>query len=135
MNEQDIEQAAEIVGSMKDLYREFEDRLGEIVSAQRIASSEARAEGAQVAKDLHELRTSAQILVDEHRALVARLDREWQLHIDANAQRAGEAQAQAFGANIARGLQGQLEELPAHVAKLRDASPGSRLCDGRWGWR
>ena len=62
MNEQDIEHAAEIVGAMKDLFREFERQMGEIVSAQRIASSEARAEGAQVAKDLHELRSSARIL-------------------------------------------------------------------------
>ena len=47
MNEQDIEQAAEIVGAMKDLFKEFESRLGEIVSTQRIASSEARAEGGE----------------------------------------------------------------------------------------
>lgn len=115
MNEQEIEQAAEIVGAMKDLFKEFESRLGEIVSTQRIASSEARAEGAKVAKDLHELRSAARTVVDEQRALVSRLEREWQLRIDSNAQRAGEAQAQAFGAGIARGLQGQLEELAADV--------------------
>ncbi|HEY0341850.1 MAG TPA: hypothetical protein VGC34_13665 [Steroidobacteraceae bacterium] len=115
MNEQDLEQAAEIVGAMKDLFREFESRLGEIVSAQRIASSEARAEGAQVSKDLHELNRSARSLLNEQRDLVARLEREWQLRIDANAQRAGEAHAQAFGENITRGLQGQLEKLTADV--------------------
>lgn len=116
MNEQEIEQAAEIVGALKDLFREFESRLGEIVSAQRIASSEARAEGAKVAKDLHELSSAARTLIDEQRALVSRLEREWQLRIDGNAQRAGEAQAKAFGENIARGLQGRLEELAADVA-------------------
>jgi hypothetical protein len=115
MNEQDIEQAAEIAGAMKDLFREFQRQMGEMVTAQRIASSEARAEGAKVAKDLHEFRSAARILVDEQRALLARFEREWQLRIDANAQRAGEAQAQAFGANIARGLQGQLEGLAAEV--------------------
>jgi hypothetical protein len=119
MNQQDIErletEAAEIVGAMKDLFREFENRLGEIVSAQRVASSEARAQGAQVSKDLHELNRSARSLLSEQRDLVARLEREWQLRIDTNAQRAGEAQAQAFGENIVRGLQGQLGKLTADL--------------------
>ena len=60
-------------------------------------------------------RSAARTVVDEQRAIVSRLEREWQLRIDSNAQRAGEAQAQAFGAGIARGLQGQLEELAADV--------------------
>jgi hypothetical protein len=100
-----VTEAAEIIGAMKDLFREFERHLGEIVSAQRTVSSEARAQGAEITKDLHELRTSARILVGEQRDLVARIEREWQLRIDTNAQRAGEAHAQAFGENIARGLQ------------------------------
>jgi hypothetical protein len=53
-----------------------------------MASSEARAERSQVTKDL------------------------W---IDTNAQRAGAAHAQAFGENIARGLQERLEGLAAEV--------------------
>ena len=119
MNQQDLArletEAAEIVGAMKDLFKEFENRLGELVSAQRMASSEARAEGTQVTKDLHELKTSARILVGEQRDLVARIERDWQLRIDTNAQRAGEAHAQAFGENIARGLQERLEGLAAEV--------------------
>src|SRR5579859_2399509 len=119
MNQQDLErletEAAEIVGAMKDLFREFEKQLGEIVSVQRIASTEARAQGAQVSKDLHEINRSARALLSEQRDLVARLEREWQLRIDANAQRAGEAQAQAFGENITRGLQGQIDKLTADV--------------------
>ena len=63
MNQQNLArletEVAEVVGAMKDLFREFERHLGEVVSAQRMASTEARAEGAQVTKDLHELRTSA----------------------------------------------------------------------------
>jgi hypothetical protein len=119
MNQQDLSrletEAAEIVGAMKDLFKEFENRLGELVSAQRMASSEARAEGTQVTKDLHELKTSARILVGEQRDLVARIEREWQLRIDTNAQLAGEAHAQAFGESIARGLQKRLEGLAAEV--------------------
>ena len=119
MNQQDLArletEAAEIVGAMKDLFKEFENRLGELVSAQRIASSEARAEGVQVTKDLHDLGRSARILVGEQRDLVARIERDWQLRIDTNAQRAGEAHAQAFGENIARGLQERLEGLATEV--------------------
>ncbi len=52
MNQQDLErletEASEIVGAMKDLFREFEHHPGEIVSAQRIAASEARAQGASL---------------------------------------------------------------------------------------
>jgi len=121
MNSQDLErletEAAEIVGTMKELFKEFENRLGEVVSVQRIASSEARAEGAQVTKELHELGRYARTLVGEQRDLLARIEREWQLRIDNNAQRAGDAQAQAFGEGIARGLQRQLAELAADVKR------------------
>ena len=45
MNQQDLArletEAAEIVGAMKDLFKEFENRLGALVSVQRMASSEA----------------------------------------------------------------------------------------------
>jgi hypothetical protein len=74
MNQQDLEEAAEIVGAMKDLFREFECRLGEIVSAERIALSGARAEGAKVNTSLHDLAlTAARTLVKGQRDLVSRL--------------------------------------------------------------
>jgi hypothetical protein len=100
---------AEIVGAMKDLFTEFENRLGEVVSAQRVTTSEARAEGARITQQLQELGRSAQKLVAEQRKLLAHIDQEWQMHIDSNAQRAGEAQAKAFGESIARGLHERLE--------------------------
>jgi hypothetical protein len=128
MNQQDLArletEVAEVVGAMKDLFREFERHLGEIVSAQRMAATEARAEGTTVAKDLHELRTSAKVLVSDHRELVARIEREWQLRIDQTAQRAGEAQAKAFGENIVRGLQGQIMKLEAEVKRATQATQG-----------
>jgi hypothetical protein len=89
-----------------------------------MASSEARAEGATVIKDIHELRTSAGIIVREQRDLVARIEKEWQLKIDDNAKRAGEAQAKAFGENIARGLQRQITELEAEVRRATQATQG-----------
>ena len=128
MNQQDLvrleTEAAEVVGAMRDLFREFERHLGEIVSAQRMASTEARAEGAKVTKDLHELRTSAKVLVSDHRDLVARIEREWQLRIDQTSQRAGEVQAKAFGASIAQGLQGQITALEAEVKRATQATQG-----------
>jgi hypothetical protein len=107
--------AAEIVGAMKDLFTEFEKHLGEVVSAQRVAVSEARAEGAHVTQQLQELGRVAKNLVGEQRNLLTRIEREWQMHIDSNAQRAGEAQAEAFGESIARGLHEQLAHLADRV--------------------
>jgi len=121
MDQQDLvrfeSEAAEVAGAMKELFREFERHLGEIVSTQRMASSEARAEGAEVTKNLHELRTAARVMVTDQRELLAQLEREWQLRIDENAKRAGEAQAKAFGENIAQGLQGQIVDLAAEVKR------------------
>ena len=128
MNQQDLvrfeSEAAEVAGAMKELFKEFERHLGEIVSAQRMASSEARAQGAEVTKDIHELRSSARVMVTEQRELLARLEREWQLRIDENAKRAGETQAKAFGEHIAQGLQGQITALGAEVKRATQATQG-----------
>lgn len=128
MDQQDLvrfeSEAAEVVGAMKELFKEFERHLGEVVSAQRMASSEARAQGAEVTKDIHELRSSARIMVTEQRELLARLEREWQLRIDETAKRAGETQAKAFGAHIAQGLQGQIMALGAEVKRATQATQG-----------
>jgi len=119
MDQQDVArfetEAAEIIGAMKELFKEFENRIGEVVSVQRVSASEARNEGAQAARQLQELTRLSKSLVDEQRNLLARIEREWQLRIDNNAQRAGEAQAKAFGENIARGLQDRLAELASQV--------------------
>ena len=119
MDQQDVArletEAAEIIGAMKELFKEFENRIGEVVSVQRVSASEARNEGVQAARQLQELTRLSKSLVDEQRNLLARIEREWQLRIDSNAQRAGEAQAKAFGENIARGLQDRLAEVASQV--------------------
>lgn len=119
MNQQDLTrletEAAEIVGAMKELFKEFENRIGEVVSVQRVSASEARNEGAQAAQRLQELTRLAKTLVDQQRNLFARIEQDWQLRIDSNAQRAGEAQAKAFGESIAQGLQTRLAELTSQV--------------------
>jgi hypothetical protein len=101
--------------AVKELFKEFENRLGEVVSMQRIAASESRAEGARAIQQLKELALSARELVGTQRQLLTRIERDWQLHIDGNAQRAGEAQAKAFGESIAQGLHERLAELAIQV--------------------
>jgi hypothetical protein len=108
-------EAAETVGAMKELFKEFEKRIGEVMSVQRMSSSEARTEGAQVVQHLQELARCSKALVEQQRGALGRIEQEWQLRIDSNAQRAGEAQAKAFGERIAQGLQGRLEDLAAQV--------------------
>src|ERR1700758_3700637 len=108
-------EAAEIVGAVKELFKEFENRLGEVVSMQRVSASEARSEGAQATRHLQELAQLSKTLVDQQRTLLARIEQDWQFHIDSNAQRAGEAQAKAFGESIAKGLQGRLADLASQV--------------------
>ena len=75
MNPQDVArletEAAEIVGAAKELFKEFENRLGEVVSVQRIAASESRAEGARAIQHLKELSLSARELVGTQRQLLA----------------------------------------------------------------
>jgi hypothetical protein len=119
MNQQDLtrlaDEAAEIVGAMKELFKEFEKRIGEVVSVQRLSASETRTEGAQATQHLQELARLSKTLVDQQRTLLTRIEQDWRLHIDSNAQRAGEAQAKAFGESIARGLQEQLGDLAAQV--------------------
>jgi hypothetical protein len=119
MNQQDLTrletEAAEVVGAMKELFKEFENRIGEVVNVQRVSASEARTEGAQAAQRLYELTRHSKTLLDQQRDLVARIEQSWQLRIDSNAQRAGEAQAKAFGENIAQGLQARLAELASQV--------------------
>src|SRR6185437_14448068 len=108
-------EAAETVGAMKELFKEFEKRIGEVISVQRLSSSEARTEGAQVVQHLKELARCSNAFVEQQRGALGRIEKEWQLRIDGNAQRAGEAQAKAFGESIAQGLQARLEDLAAHV--------------------
>src|SRR6185312_11151898 len=108
-------EAAETVGAMKELFREFEKRIGEVISVQRLSSSEARTEGVQALQHLQELARCSKALVEQQRSALGRIEQEWQLRIDSNAQRAGEAQAKAFGESIARGLEGRLAELAARV--------------------
>jgi hypothetical protein len=119
MDQQDVTrfetEAAEIVGAMKELFKEFENRIGEVVSLQRVSASEARNEGAQAARQLQELTRLAKSLVEEQRSLLSRIERDWQLRIDGNAQRAGEVQAKAFGESIASGLERRLADLASQV--------------------
>ncbi|HEY6398860.1 MAG TPA: hypothetical protein VIX82_15540 [Solirubrobacteraceae bacterium] len=71
MNDPDIEhfeaQAAETIGAMRALFREFENRLGEVASAQRLANSEARTEATKARAALENLVREATAIVDGQR--------------------------------------------------------------------
>src|SRR2546429_9889573 len=100
MNTPDIErfeaQAAETVGAMKALFREFEARLGEVVSAQRLASSEARNEAAKARGALEDLVRQANAIADAQRQAFTEVREGWRLHVAENSRAAGEEIARAF---------------------------------------
>jgi hypothetical protein len=96
--------AAEILGTLKSLFTQFESHLTETTTLHRTATTQAT-------QDLHTLRTTAQTLLSEQRALITRLEKDWHLRIDQTAHRAGEAQAQAFGEKITQGLQAKVDDL------------------------
>jgi len=110
-------QAAQTVGEMKALFREFESRLGEVVSAQRLASSESRNEAAKARAALEELTRQAGALVDAQRTTLGELRQGWRLHVAENSRAAGEEIARAFGAQIANGLKQELLEMCSAVER------------------
>ncbi|MGH8275168.1 MAG: hypothetical protein ACRETG_06520 [Steroidobacteraceae bacterium] len=122
MNEQDLArfeaQAAETVGAMKELFAEFERRLGEVVAAQRLASSEARNEGVKARAALEELARQARAIAEAQRQAIAELRGGWQLHVAENSKAAGQELARAFGEQIASGLQQRLERLGDAVERV-----------------
>ena len=119
MNVPDIEhfeaQAAETVGAMKALFREFEARLGEVVSAQRLASSESRDEASKARAALEELVRQAKAIVEAQRQALTEVRQGWRLHVAENTRAAGEEIARAFGAQIASGLREKLETMTIAV--------------------
>jgi len=112
---------AEALGAMKDLFREFEARLGEVVSAQRLASSEARNEATKARAALEELVRAAKTLVEAQRQALTELRQGWQLHVAENSKAAGREMARAFGEEMAGGLQQSLAQLAgrAEIATRR----------------
>jgi hypothetical protein len=97
-------QAAELIAVVKGLVREFEARIGEAVSTQRVAASEARAEGVKITGQLENIGRYANDLLTRQRTLLTQIEKDWQLHIDENARRAGAEQARQFGEALIEGV-------------------------------
>jgi len=110
-------QAAQTVGEMKALFREFENRLGEVVSAHRLATSESRNEAAKARAALEELTRQANALVDGQRRALDEVRQGWRLYVAENSREAGEEIARAFGAQIANGLKQQLQGMCGAVER------------------
>lgn len=121
MNEQDLArfetQAAETLGAMKDLFKEFERRLAEVVGAQRLASSEASNEGAKARATLQALVQAAVNVGVVQKQVVQELRDGWQMHVAENSKAAGKETARAFGEEIATGLQQRLQTMSYEVRK------------------
>ena len=122
MNDAAIErleaEATEVLGAMKELFREFEKRLGEAVSAQRLASSEARAEAADARAILRKLVKRAEETADDQRQALEMLRENWWFNIEENAKASGAGMAQEFGERIGAGLEKRLKALGADVERV-----------------
>ncbi len=117
-------EAGEILRTAKELFAEFERRLGEAVSAQRLANSEARNEAAEVQATLRQLVKLAEAAADAQREALDELSNRWWFHVEGEAQETGAEMARGFGEEIAAGLEKRLKELGARVERVAD----------RFGW-
>jgi hypothetical protein len=115
MDEQDIDQAAEIAGAAKQLFRAFEDQLGEVIASQRLASREANEALADMRRSLQQLLYRAQEASEAASKTQAELSRGWQAHVKENSRVAGGEMARKFGEEIAKGLEQRLGELAEQV--------------------
>jgi hypothetical protein len=111
-------EAVETIASLKELFREFEKQLGETVSAQRLVSSEARAEAADARATLRKLLKRVEETAHEQRAALEMLRENWWLNIEANAKASGAGMAREFGKQIAAGLEERLQVLAADVERV-----------------
>jgi hypothetical protein len=102
---------------MKELFAEFERRLGEVVSTHRLAASEAGDEGAKVRATLQKIARSAQDTADSQHQAIVELRAGWQMHVAENSKAAGAEMAKSFGKEIASGLQQRLEQLGTSVER------------------
>jgi hypothetical protein len=115
MREEDIDQVAEIAGAAKQLFKAFEDQLGEVMASQRLASKEANEAFADTRRALQQLLHRAKEASDGVRKSQEDLFRGWQAHVTENSKAAGGEMARKFGEDIAKGLEKRLAELAEQV--------------------
>jgi hypothetical protein len=117
-------EVGEILRTAKELFGEFERRLGEAVSAQRLANSEARNEAAEVQTTLRQLVKLAEAAADAQREALDEVSNRWWFHVEGEAQETGAEMARGFGEEIAAGLEKRLKLLGERVERVAD----------RFGW-
>ena len=110
-------EAGEMLRTAKDLFGEFERRLGEAVSAQRLANSEARTEAAEVQITLRQLVKLAEAAADAQREALDELSNRWWFYVEGEAQHTGADIARGFGEEIAAGLEKRLKVLGERVER------------------
>lgn len=117
-------EAGEILRTAKELFGEFERRLGEALSAQRLANSEARNEAAEVQATLRQLVKLAEAAADAQREALEELSNRWWFYVEGEAKHTGADMARGFGEEIAAGLEKRLKGLGERVERVAD----------RFGW-
>jgi tetrahydromethanopterin S-methyltransferase subunit G len=110
-------EAGEMLRTAKELFGEFERRLGEAVSAQRLANSEARTEAAEVQVTLRQLVKLAEAAADAQREALDELSNRWWFYVEEEAQHTGADMARGFGEEIAAGLEKRLKDLGERVER------------------
>ncbi len=115
MKEQDIDQVAEIAGAAKQLFKAFEDQLGEVMASQRLASKEANEAFANTRRALQQLLQQAREAAEVARNSQEGLLRGWQTQVTEKSKAAGSEMARQFGEEIAKGLEKRLAELADQV--------------------
>jgi hypothetical protein len=121
VNEQELVRletdAAEVVGAAKELFKAFEERLGEVMASQRLASSEARNEAANARALLRKLVQRAEETASDQRAALDMLRENWWFNIEENAKASGAEMALTFGEKITEGLEQRLTRLTEDVER------------------
>lgn len=126
-----IERMGEIAGLMQAALESFQASLSDAMSQLHQNVLQQRTEAAQSLQSIRDMAQQASAVQISHGNLVKLIERQWPQHLDSGAERAGHAQAQAFGADIAAGIVGALRGASetATEAARRLEQAGHRL---RW---
>jgi hypothetical protein len=115
MSDHPLDVLAEITGTIKGFVTVFESQLGEVMSTQRLASTEMNHALAETQRALKKLLDHAEAAAAKTRQMQEELRDKWQFHIEKNSKEAGRAMALEFGQQVSTGLRKDLEVLAQDV--------------------
>ncbi|MGB8326461.1 MAG: hypothetical protein WCE48_02655 [Steroidobacteraceae bacterium] len=135
--DRDLEQAAEIVGTLKQFVKVLEDRTAEMINAQKLDHAQAREEGVKLRRHMGETAKSA---LEIQKAIQHYLEQELRpgldRHLQAAATQAGKDQAAAFGHDVAAQIiEGTTPALTAAAATAQVAANALESQAQRLTWK